>query len=108
MALIGELKPWLNEMARNLRIIANNTCGAESNTVAVATAGGATDVPEGYKSVAIVATNITGGVVITFADGTTYTFSANGETFIQSAPNGASLPAYDISGSGTWKWQAIK
>jgi hypothetical protein len=103
MASFGELRPVLSEMARSLRLIAKSQCGAENPAI---TSAGVADVPAGFKSVSITATALP--VTMLLSDGSSYAFSTVGETITQSAADGGSLPAYDLSGAGTWKWLGIK
>ena len=101
MALIGELKPFLNEIARYLRIISNAQCTNSSTS-----AGENTSIPANFKSVAIIKTNSTGTVDIEMSDGSVYTLTEEGEGITDEA---GSLPAYNISTSdgGEWKWHGI-
>lgn len=98
----GEFKPVLGEIARSLRLIANAQCGTASPAI---TSAGTGNVPAGFNSVSITA--LTVPVTLTLSDSSTYTFTVVGETIVQSAAEGGSLPAYALSG-GTWKWIAVK
>lgn len=102
MANFGDFKPILGEIARYLRIISNAQCGTPSTAI---TSAGTGNIPAGYNSISITA--ITVPVTLTLSDGSTYTFAAVGETIVQAAAQGGTLPAYTLSG-GTWKWIGVK
>jgi hypothetical protein len=98
----GDFKPYLNEIARSLRLISSAQCGAKSPST---TSAGTGNVPAGYNSVSITATTVP--VTLTLSDASTYTFTLIGETIAQAAAEGGTLPAYTLSG-GTWKWIGVK
>lgn len=102
MAAYGEFKPILGEIARYLRIISNAQCGTPATAI---TSAGTGSIPAGYNSVSIVASTVP--AVITFSDGSTYTFTVVGESIVQTAAQGGQLPAYTLT-SGTIKWIGVK
>lgn len=102
--VFGEIKPSLNEIASLLRRLVNTQCAAVSPSPAI-TSAGTGDVPLGFKSVSIVATTVP--AVITFGDGSTYTFDVVGETLVNAASDGGVLPAYTVT-SGAVKWMGLK
>lgn len=102
MANFGDFKPVLGEMARSLRIISNAQCGAKSPAI---TSTGTGSIPAGYNSISIIATTVP--ATITMSDGSIFTFDIVGESIVQSAAEGGSLPAYILS-SGTIKWIGVK
>lgn len=104
MAAFGELKPHLNEIARLLRTLVNTQCAGVSPSPAI-TSAGTGNIPSGFKSISIVAETVPS--TLTLSDGTTYTFTTVGETIVQAASDGGTLPAYTLSG-GTWKWLGVK
>jgi hypothetical protein len=68
---------------------------------------GTGSIPAGFRSIAIVRTSSADDVTITLADATTYIMTAEGEVFEDGIESGL-LPAYTITGPGTWKWHGIK
>lgn len=102
MAAYGEFKPILGEIARYLRIISNAQCGTPSTAI---TSAGTGQIPAGFNSVSIVATTVP--VTLTMSDGSTYIFTTAGESIVQTAATGGTLPAYTLVG-GTWKWIGVK
>lgn len=97
--LIGAILGKLKEISHNTR---QTVC-----CTAITSAGSNISVPVGFGSVAIVQT--TDGIVdITLSDGSIFQMTVVGETFVDSAPSNKSLPAYTISGTGSWKWHSIK
>lgn len=101
MAAYGEFKPILGEIARYLRIMSNAQCGTPSTAI---TSAGTGQIPAGFNSVSIVATSVP--ITLTMSDGSTYIFTTVGESIVQTAAIGGSLPAYALSG-GTWKWIGV-
>ena len=101
----GDIKPTLNEIIARLKEIARNTNNNACCT-AVTSSGVNTSVPAGFGSVSIVLTS--GSINVTMSDGTVYPMTTVGESLIQSASPVEALPSYVISGTGTWKWVAIK
>lgn len=87
-----------------LKEIAHNT--KSSACCAAITSAGTADVPAGFGSVSIVL--LSGTADVTMSDGSTYPMTTVGEVLIQAAPGNKFLPAITITGSGTWKWSAIK
>jgi hypothetical protein len=137
MALIGDLKPFFGEFGRLLRQIAQSTCklaaessGGGTNVVVtnpitnpvnvtivaanppvtqITSAGTTSPIPAGFKSVSLVKTSSNAdSVTITLSDASTYVMTEQGEVFTDGATDGALLPAYTISGTGTYKWHGIK
>lgn len=100
--VIGELKPYLGEIARYLRIISNAQCGTPSQAILT---GGTGDIPAGFNSVGIVATTVP--ATITFVNGSTYTFDVVGESTKISAAEGGTLPIITLT-AGAIKWTGIK
>jgi hypothetical protein len=101
---VGDIKPVLYDIIARLKEIARYT-NSNACCTATTTSGVNTSVPAGLGSVAIALTD--GSANITLSDGSVYPMIVVGEVFVDSAPFGASLPAYAISGSGTWKWHGI-
>lgn len=78
-------------------------------TVAITSAGTTSPIPAGFKSIAIVKTSVsTDSFVIAMSDASTYTMTLQGEVFGDSAGDNQTLPAYTITGTGTYKWHGIK
>jgi len=102
MASYGELKPVLTEQARYLRLIANAQCGSKSPAT---TSAGTGNIPAGYNSISIVATTVP--ATVTFSDGSTFTFDVIGESIVQTAAEGGTLPAYTLT-AGAVKWIGTK
>jgi hypothetical protein len=101
----GDIVPHIKEAISYLKGIEKFV---DPNACCVAgTSAGTASVPAGFASVSIAQVGA-GNVVITMSDGSTYTMTTAGEVLVQSAPDGQSLPAYNISGTATWKWSAIK
>jgi hypothetical protein len=101
----GDLRPLLERIIADIQGIRRNTNNAGC-CVADTSASGSTSIPAGFGSVSIVL--LSGTATITLSDGSTYPLTTTGEVFTDVAPNGDSLPAYTITGSGTWKWHGIK
>lgn len=79
-------------------------------TLRSTTSGINSSVPASYHKISITKTTDVGVVNILLSDGSTYSLTANQETFTQGiASNEGVLPAYAVSStlSATWKWQAV-
>jgi len=98
-----KLQNQVDFIITKIKEIANQT-RSKSCCISTTSAGIGVSVPAGLNSVAIVQTGA-GDVDILLSDGSTYTMTVVGETFVDS---GGLLPAYTISGTGTWKWHGIK
>jgi hypothetical protein len=110
MANFGDFKgvfntiiSYLKSIDRSLRCL---SCGGDA---AVATSGvSGSSIPAGLSSFALVKTSASGDTVdILLSDGSTYSLTEQGEVFADSASNGGKLPAYTISGAGTYKWHGL-
>lgn len=83
----------------------NSDKEASSNT----TTSGTGSVPAGLKCFSLVKTSDnTSTVIITLSDGSVYNVTEKGEVFSDTATGTARLPAYTITGTGTFKWHGIK
>lgn len=105
----GDIRGTLDKMISLLKQIAIHT--NDSGCCAANTSAGTnTPIPAGFSSVAIVQTTTTGGVAITMSDSSVFSLEVQGETFVDAAGPGKSLPAYPIAatGGGQWKWHGIK
>lgn len=104
MALIGELRPFLGEIARSLRILVKQSCG-NSNPIAAtsATADPAT-ILAGFSKLSVTKTSAAGTVTIGFPNGDTYELTADGEEFVIEG----NLGQFTITGAGgaTFKYFA--
>lgn len=105
MALFGEFRPHLNEIARSLRVLVKQACGSSNAPIAGTSASNPVTIPEGYTFLSVTKTNGSGTVTITFPDASTYVLTASGEEFII---KGGFLGEYTITlGSGaTYKYYA--
>lgn len=103
---LGDLRGFLDKIISVLKQIQRQT---ESSGCCPSTtsAGTTISVPAGFGSVAIVQTSA-GEVDITLSDGSVFSMTVLGETFVDAAAPNRSLPAYTISGTATWKWHGIK
>lgn len=108
MANYGDFKGALDYIISLLKKIDRHTECAVCNVAPTTTAGAGIDVPAGLRSVAIVKTSADGTVNVTMSDTSVYAMTAAGEVIVDSATGDAKLPAYPISGDGTWKWHGIK
>jgi hypothetical protein len=100
----GDLEPFFGEANRLLRQIKQSLCLLTEGGALTTTAGTTSPIPAGLKTVTIV--DVTGSVVITLSDASTYTLSTTGEQFTQSAGIGGKLPAFTVTGS--FKWYGTK
>ena len=75
-------------------------------TPATTSAGVNIPVPAGFKTVSIAL--LTGNINVTMSDGSTYPMDVVGESLVQVANGDSILPAYTITGTGTYKWSGIK
>lgn len=107
-AQFGDLRNPLDKLIA-LQKETNRLLGCSTCRTNTTSAGVNVDVPAGFKSVTITKTNGTGTVVITLSDNSTYTLTANGESFTDTLNNGV-LPLYDVATSdgATWKWHGVK
>jgi hypothetical protein len=107
MAAIGELKPFLNEIARNLRILVKQACDndADNDPIAGTSADNPVTIPAGYQTIVVHKTDASGTVDITFPDGSIYTLHANNEQFTIS---GSPLGEFTITlaSGATYKYYA--
>lgn len=133
MALIGDLKPFFYQVNTLLRqvICAVNAGGGVGSNVTVInppsspvnvtlvpasgspitqiTSAGTGSIPAGFKSISLVKTSSNADtVIITLSDTSTFTMTELGEVFGDSSTDGNLLPAYTISGVGTFKWHGVK
>lgn len=102
----GDLKPVLGEIIRLLKSVDRHT---DNNACCVAdTSAGTGDVPAGFRDLTITQT-ASGTVVITMSDGTIYTLSAVGQSYVAQAPIFKNLPAYTIiaTAGATWQWNGL-
>jgi len=107
MAAIGELKPFLNEIARNLRILVKQACDndADSDPIAGTSADDPVTIVAGYQTIVVTKTNASGTVTITFPNADTYVLSADGEEFtISGSPLGEFIVS--LAGGATYKYMA--
>lgn len=89
----------------------NRLLGCANCQENITSAGVDTDIPAGFKSIAIVKTSQDDDTVtITLSDGSTYDLTALGESFEDAASPNGKLPEYSIATAdgGTWKWHGIK
>lgn len=110
MANFGDFKGSLDFIISLLKSINRHTeCASCGGTANIASAGVSTSVPAGFKSIAIVKTSTNSDSnTITLSDGSTYPMTELGEVFVDAASPGSTLPAYTISGAGSWKWHGIQ
>ncbi len=92
------------------KIDTNIQCEKCKTLAPAVTTAGTGDIPAGMKSFSIIKTSSAGTVTITMSDATTYVLTELGESFIESANEGASLPDYAVvgAGGGTFKWHGIQ
>jgi hypothetical protein len=106
--VIGELRPFLGEIARSLRILVKQSCSETSALAPIAATSVVADpttIPAGYTHLVVTKTNGSGTVTITFPDSSTYVLSASAEVF---SITGNTLGSFTIAlGSGaTYKYYA--
>jgi hypothetical protein len=78
-------------------------------TTQITSAGTTSPIPAGFKSISIVKTSAVGDLVtIAMSDASSYSMSLQGEVFSDSATPEQLLPAYVMTGAGTFKWHGIK
>lgn len=107
-AQFGDLRGPLDKLiALNKRQVDLLACATCQENV---TSAGTGNIPEGFKSIAIVKTSGNDTVTITLSDGSTYNLTVLGESFEDAATPNGSLPSYTIASGdgGTWKWHGIK
>jgi hypothetical protein len=103
----GDIRGSLNEIITRLKQISIHT-NTSACCEATTSSGVGSSIPKGFSSLSIVQTSSSGTVDITMSDGTVFSLQTQGEALVQAAGDNKYLPAYAISGSGTWKWAAIK
>src|SRR5271169_3403739 len=105
----GDLRGSLGEIIRLLKTIDRNT-NDNACCAATTSAGTNSSVPQGFNSVSIVQTSVSGTVTITMSDGSTFELAGQGQGYSVSAAAFQYLTAYAISSGGgaTWQWSAIK
>lgn len=108
MAVIGELKPFLNEIARSLRILVKQACDNDSDNDPIASTSASADpatIIAGYSTLVVTKTNGSGTVTITFPNASTYVMTASGDVFTIS---GSPLGEFIVTGAGgaTFKYYA--
>ena len=96
-AVMGTVIAYLKEIARNTN---DNAC-----CQAITSAGVNTSIPAGFGSVSIIL--VSGSIDIVMSDGSIYPMTVIGESLLQSGSVIEKLPAYIITGTGTWKWSAV-
>jgi hypothetical protein len=105
-----QIKGSLDYMISLLKGIERHTkCASCGGDAIITSAGVDTSIPAGFKSITIVKTSDNSdSVLVEMSDSSIYPITEQFEVFEDAAsPNGV-LPAYDISGDGTWKWHGIK
>lgn len=112
MANFGDFKPTFDYIISLLKGIDRSTsctaCAAGGSVTNLSAAGTNISVPAGFKSIAIVKTGVSDTVDIEMSDSSLYTMTELGEVFVQAVSPGSTLPAYNIAGESSWKWQGIQ
>lgn len=108
MALLGDLQPYFLDFKRLLKSIADTNCRmvGEGAPITNSTSAGTGNIPAGFSSMSIVL--LSGSIDVDMSDGSVYPMTTIGESLVQASTTGGSLPAYTITGTGTWKWVGVK